>query len=100
MAEFLLAVIAILDLWSQVGGQGHLDLMPWYAKRGFTVGLGLVIAMGTASAINSTRTWNTHTMAWLLLALALVLAMGAETYYIHLHEDDGADSSYDNGVAG
>src|SRR5260370_36678805 len=30
--EFLLALIAIVILWSEVGGQGHMDLFPWYPK--------------------------------------------------------------------
>jgi len=30
--EFLLALIAIVILWTQVGGQGHMDLLPWYTK--------------------------------------------------------------------
>ena len=30
--EFLIALIAIFTVWSQVGGQGHLDLLPWYVK--------------------------------------------------------------------
>ena len=32
ISEFLLAVVSILMLWTQVGGQGHLDLMPWHLK--------------------------------------------------------------------
>ena len=34
VSEFLLALLAILSLWSEVGGQGPLDLMPWYTKLG------------------------------------------------------------------
>ena len=34
VTEFLVALVAILELWSQVGGQSHLDLMPWYTKLG------------------------------------------------------------------
>ena len=36
--QFLIAVIAIYVLWSQVGGQSHLDLMPWYVKLGLGAG--------------------------------------------------------------
>jgi hypothetical protein len=32
--EFLLAMLTIFTLWSEIGGQGHLDLMPWYIKLG------------------------------------------------------------------
>ena len=71
MSEFLLALVAVLMLWSQVGGQGHLDLMPWYTKLGLTVGLALVTVMGTVSAVAHERAWNAKTIACLLLALML-----------------------------
>ena len=32
--QFLMALIAIFMLWSQVGGQSHLDLVPWPLKLG------------------------------------------------------------------
>jgi len=88
MSEFLLALLSILELWSQVGGQGHLDLMPWYTKLLFTVGLALVTVAGTASAVAHERAWNAKTMACLLLALMLALGMAGVTYYCHLHEND------------
>ena len=30
--QFLLALLAIFVVWSEIGGQSHLDLMPWYLK--------------------------------------------------------------------
>ena len=35
--QFLIALIAVFVLWSQVGGQSHIDLMPWYFKLGLGV---------------------------------------------------------------
>jgi hypothetical protein len=100
ISEFLLALIAILSLWSQVGGQGHLDLMPWYTKLALTVGLGLVTVAGTASAVAHERVLNAKTIACLVLALALAGAMAGVTYYYHLHEEDDTGSSNDDsGVA-
>src|SRR5271155_486007 len=55
MAEFLLALVSIVELWSQAGGQGHLDLMPWYTKLLLVVGLALVTVAGTASAVAPER---------------------------------------------
>ena len=46
VVEFLLALIAVGLLWSEVGGQGHLDLMPWYQKLVLTVALAWVIVAG------------------------------------------------------
>jgi hypothetical protein len=37
--EFLLAMIAIFTVWSEVGGQGHMDLLPWYIKLGCSLSL-------------------------------------------------------------
>jgi len=97
MAEFLVAILATLELWSQVGGQGHLDLMPWYTKFLLTFGLALVTVAGTASAVAHEKAWNAKTMACLVLALALAGGMAVATYYYHLHEDDG-DNSDEDGV--
>ena len=92
MAEFLLALIAVWTLWSQVGGQGHLDLMPWYDKLGLSVALALVTVLGTISAVTRERAWNARTLVFLLMAVLIATAMGVITYYYHVHEDDeGAD---------
>ena len=40
--QFLIALMAVFVLWSQVGGQSHLDLVPWTVK----LGLGLAAAYG------------------------------------------------------
>jgi len=99
MAEFLLALVSIVELWSQVGGQGHLDLMPWYTKLLFTLGLAVVTVAGTASAVAHERAWNAKTFACLLLALMLAGGMAAVTYYYHLHETEDPDKSDDENSA-
>src|ERR1700686_215350 len=88
VSEFLLALIAALMLWSQVGGQGHLDLMPWYDKLSLSVALALVTVLGTISATEHERAWNARTIAFVLMALLIAGAMAALTYYYHLHEED------------
>ncbi len=97
MAEFLLAILAILELWSQVGGQGHLDLMPWYTKFVLAVGMAVVTVAGTVSAVRHDRAWNAKTIACLFLALLLAGGMAAATYYSHLHENDDENGD-DDGV--
>ena len=84
----MLAVIAILSLWSQVGGQDHLDLMPWYLKLLLTSALALVAVFGTMAAVSSPDAWNAKTIAFLVLGLLVACAMGFVTYYYHLHEND------------
>ena len=92
MAEFLLALVSIVELWSQAGGQGHLDLMPWHIKLLLTVGLALVTVAGTASAVAHEKAWNAKTIACLVLGLMIAGGMAAATYYYHLHENDDSKS--------
>jgi len=99
VAEFLLAILAIFELWSQVGGQSHLDLMPWYTKLGLAGGLALVTVMGTVSAVGHERAWNPKTVVCLVLALLLAAGMAGASYYYHLHENDDTGNDGDNGVA-
>jgi Ni/Fe-hydrogenase subunit HybB-like protein len=87
MIEFLVALVAIPETWN-IGGQGHLEFMPWFAKLGFVLGLALVTVMGTAAAMAHERAWNAKTIACLVLAAMLVTGMGATSYYCHLHEND------------
>ena len=62
--------------------------MPWYDKFVLSVALALVTVLGTAAAVSHERGWNGTTIACLVIAVLIVCAMGAVTYYYHLHEDD------------
>src|SRR5450755_3999567 len=91
--QFLLTIMAVFEVWGQVGGQNHLDLMPWYAKLLLAVGLSLAAVKATAAAVESDKFRNKRTVLWLSAVLAVMIAMGAITYYEHLHEptDDEED---------
>ena len=100
VSEFLLALLTVLTLWSEVGGQGHLDLMPWYTKLGLSLALALAAVMGTAAAVSHPQAWNARTLAFLILALLIATGMALTTYYYHLHENDDEDNGGgDDGVA-
>jgi hypothetical protein len=92
-AEYVLAVIAVFTVWSQVGGQGHLDLLPWYIKLSCVMGMSLCIVRFTAGMAEQERVWNRSTSFWLSGMLGIAMIMGAITYYYHLHEvPDESDS--------
>ena len=93
--EFLIALIAIISLWSEVGGEGHLDLMPWYTKLGCIVGLAWCCVRFTASIVEQQKFWTRRTVGWFAGIFFFCIAMGAITYYYHLHEqqDDGDDDT-------
>jgi hypothetical protein len=84
--EFLIALIATYTVWSQVGGQYHLDLMAWYWKLGLGAGVAFAAVKATAAAVAGQRAWNSRTLKWISLIIALSLACGAVTYYYHLTE--------------
>jgi Ni/Fe-hydrogenase subunit HybB-like protein len=97
MIEFLVALVAIPETWN-IGGQGHLEYMPWFAKVGFVLALALVTVMGTAAAMAHERAWNAKTIACLLLAAMLVTGMGVTSYYYHLHENDDQPQGDDDSI--
>jgi hypothetical protein len=90
--EYLIAIVAILNLWAEVGGAGHMDLISWYTKLSLTLGLATAIVIATASAVGGERAWNARTIGWSLVSLTFVCAMGTASYYAHLHENDDSQS--------
>src|ERR1035437_942920 len=87
---FLIALMAVFVLWSQVGGQSHLDLIPWPIK----------LVLGVAAA-SGDRAWNGHMIRWLGLTLAVLAACGYASYYAHmnLEESDDSDQPQDTTVS-
>jgi hypothetical protein len=86
--EFWIALIAIFIVWSQVGGQPHLDLMAWYIKLILAVAMALCAVKTTSAMVERPRAWNAGSMMWLLAVLVLSVLMSYVTYWYHLHEQD------------
>ena len=86
---FLIALIAVFVMWAQVGGQSHLDLLPWFVKLGLGVAAAWSIARTAAAAVAGERGWNGQSMRWLGLTLALLFLCGMATYYAHMNLEDG-----------
>jgi len=89
--QFLIALIAVFVLWSQVGGQSHLDLMPWYIKLGLGAGAAFAIVKATAAAVGREPAWNGGTLKWLGILLALLIGCGLVTLYVHNNLEDETD---------
>ena len=82
---FLIALLAVFEVWSQIGGQSHLDVMPWYLKLVLGVGAALSIVKVAAAAVAGERTWNRQTLRWAGILLALLIGCGLASYYAHLY---------------
>jgi hypothetical protein len=86
--QFLIAVMAIFVIWSQVGGQGHLDLVPWPVKLGLGLAAAYSVVRTTAASVSGDRAWNGQAVRWLGLTIALLAACGYASYYAHLNLED------------
>ena len=84
--EFLIALMCVFTVWSQVGGQGHLDLLPWYIKLVCALALSWSTVRLTAGMVEQEKAWNRRTRGWLLAIVATSMVMAAITFYYHLHE--------------
>ena len=86
--EFFIVLAGSFQLWSQAGGQYHLDLMPWWWKFGFPVALSFSVVRLSAAQTRK------RTLLWLGAILLVALAAGLVTYYYHLNEpvDNGDDA--------
>ena len=78
--QFLIALIAVYVLWSQVGGQSHLDLMPWYVKLGLGSGAALAVVKATDAAVSQEHAWNGRTLKWFGILLVILLGCGLASY--------------------
>ena len=80
-----MAIIAVYTLWSQVGGQYHLDLMFWPWKLGLGVGAAALVVALTCDPRRA--------ILYGSLLILIAIAAGVVTYYYHLNEptDDDDD---------
>lgn len=84
--EFWIALIAILTGWSEVAGQGHMDLVAWYLKLSCAVALAWSGVKMTAAMAENPRAWNRSTFKWLAIVLVFSSLVIGITYWYHLHE--------------
>ncbi|MBV8896619.1 MAG: hypothetical protein JO051_08915 [Acidobacteriaceae bacterium] len=87
--EFLIAMVAIFTVWSEVGGQAALDLMHWGWKLGLSVGLASSFVLYTAAVVAEESLWSMRSARWLALMLVIFLGIGAVTYYYGLEAETG-----------
>jgi hypothetical protein len=100
-ALYLIALTAVFVAWSQVGGQTHIDLLPWWVKLTLGLTMAFAIVRAAASAYSGTRAFNGQTLKWLGLAIALGVLCGMATYYAHMYleDTDEGDSGADSAIS-
>src|SRR5215470_13899293 len=90
---FLIALFTVFTLWAQIGGQGHLDLLPWYVKLALSVGSAFAIVRAASAAVGGARGWNPQSVRWLGLTLAALCLCGLASFYAHNNLEDSGDDS-------
>jgi hypothetical protein len=91
VTQFMIAVIAVFVLWSQVGGQTHLDLMPWYVKAGLGGGVAFAATRATKLSVEGKSAWNGGSVKWVGIMLALMVGCGLASYYFHMYGEEDED---------
>jgi hypothetical protein len=76
-----------MSVWSEIGGEAHLDLMPWYVKLFCILGLAWCCVRFTAGIVEQQEIWTRRTITWFAGILLFCIAMGGITYYYHLQEE-------------
>jgi len=97
--QFLIALIAVFFAWSEVGGQGHLDLMPWFLKLGLGAAAAFAIVKATMAAVSHDAAWNGSTVKWVGITLALLLLCGLITYYYHIYAENDQSDEGDSSIS-
>jgi peptidoglycan/LPS O-acetylase OafA/YrhL len=90
--EFLIALIAFFECWSQMGGQAPLDLMPWWVKLGMAVAFCAVVVRLTAVAVRNEAFPPLLLIRWSLALVMVLLVIALTTYYFYLREPVDEDS--------
>ena len=91
VTQFLIALIAVFVLWSQAGGQAHLDPLPWFVKLGLGTGAALATVKATIEAVSGEKAWNAGSLKWFAILMALLLACGMASLYSHTYLEGGEE---------
>ena len=94
--EFLIAMLTIFTLWSEIGGQGHLDLMPWYTKLACGFAMAWSFVRFTAGLVEEPKAWNARSARWFSGVILVAMLMGVITYYYHSHEEQDQPDTDDS----
>jgi glucan phosphoethanolaminetransferase (alkaline phosphatase superfamily) len=96
--EFLLALIAVYTVWSQVGGQTHLDLMPWFWKAAIGIPAAYAFVCLTVAIVSDGPLRLRRIVGWSVLLGLLAISAGLMTYYAHLNEPQDEDTADDGAI--
>jgi Na+/proline symporter len=84
--EYVLALLVSVELWAQIGGQGHMDLIAWYLKLPCILLQAWCVVRFTAGIVENPKVWTMRTRWWFACLVLTAVIMAGITFYYHLHE--------------
>lgn len=96
IVEFLIAIEAIFTLWSEVGGQYHLDLMFWPWKLGIGLASAALIVAITANLVQNEGQITRRVLLFCSLLITVLVVAGVVTYYYHVNEPSDQQDEQDD----
>ncbi len=99
IVEFLIAIEAIFTVWSEVGGQYHLDLMFWPWKLGIGVLSAWLVVAITANLVHHDGQFTRRALLFCSFLLAIFVVAGVVTYYYHVNEPPDQDDDQEDAPA-
>jgi hypothetical protein len=96
VALFLIALVAVFVVWSEVAGQGHLDLLPWHIKLGLGAGIAFATVKATSAAVSGKHAWNSGAVKWFGVVLLLLAGCALASWYAHVYMEDEGDQPEDS----
>jgi glucan phosphoethanolaminetransferase (alkaline phosphatase superfamily) len=95
LVEFLIALQVVFTVWSQVGGQYHLELMFWPWKLGVGGTSAALIVAITASLVRSDGQITRRTLVFCSCLIVVLAVAGVVTWYYHLNEPADQENGQD-----
>jgi hypothetical protein len=95
IVEFLIAIEAIFTVWSEVGGQYHLDLMFWPWKLGIGFASAALVVAITANLVRNDGRITRRALLFCSFLITIFVLAGVVTYYYHLNEPTQQDEDQD-----
>ena len=95
--EFLLALIAFFECWSQISGQTPLDIMPWWLKLLFATVFSFLVVRLTAALVRNEPFPAIAVIRWGIALIMVLVVIALATYYYHMNEP--ADEQSDEPVS-
>lgn len=96
IVEFLIALEAIYTMWSEVGGQYHLDLMFWPWKFGLSITASLLIVAITGNLVQNNGAITRYALTLCSFLIVVIVVAGIVTWFYHLNEPPNPDDQSDD----